>query len=212
VKPFFEERSGYANYWFNRYHQQRVWNTFLAKGDFAETGWNWSIRGQLAAGGDVRIDLGEKGGAITMPAGKSEAEFAIPLNQATGPPNSGGVLAALHLWQRLLLVGPRRFGDLNYVGVLPWTSEEDLSDCLAATYGGIDARFYFDQAKGDLVGIEMQVADDQDPCEIYFSDMRPVEGRNFPHHWIVHRGDEVFAEINVASWERPAPAAASDKE
>ena len=212
VKPFFEERAGYANFWFNRYHQQRVWNAFLARGDFAESGWNWQIRGTLAVGGEVDIQLSETAGVIVMPAGRSEAEFKLSLAEETSPPRSGGLLAALHVWQRLLVVGPRRFGEVHYVGKLPWSSESELADCLAGTYAGVDAQFYFDPASGDMIGIEMHAADDQDPCEIYFSDMRPVEGRSLPHRWTVRHGDEVFADVTVTSWTRPATAGAVDAE
>ncbi|MEX2316360.1 MAG: serine protease, partial [Pirellulales bacterium] len=207
VKPYYEQRTGYANYWFNRYHQQRVWNAFLARGDFAETGWNWKVHARLAAGGAVQIELSEKGGAITMPEGRSEAEFKDSLTEAISPPRSGGLLPALHLWQRLLLVGPRRFGDVYYVGAIPWTSDAELTDCLSASYGGIDTQFHFDPAKGDLVGISMQASDDQDPCEIRFSEFREVEGRTLPHHWIVRHGDDVFADLTITSWERPAEEA-----
>ena len=46
VRQYYEAAPGYANYWFNRYHQQRIWNAYLAHGDFAETGWNWKINGK----------------------------------------------------------------------------------------------------------------------------------------------------------------------
>ena len=118
VRSFYEEAPGYANYWFNRYHQQRVWNALLTRGDFNDTGWNWTIAAKDALGNDVKIDLNEKNGSIVMPDGQSGAEFALSLSQATSPPRSGGLLAALHLWQRLLLVGPRRFGEIYYLGAL----------------------------------------------------------------------------------------------
>jgi serine protease Do len=205
VKSFFEERAGYANYWFNRYHQQRVWNAFLARGDFADAGWNWQIRGTLVGGGDVEIQLAETSGAIVMPDGRSEAEFKLSLTEETSPPRSGGLLAALHVWQRLLLLGPRRFGEVHYVGKLPWNSEGELADCLGGTYAGVDTQFYFDSATGEMIGLEMRTSDDVDPCEIYFSDSRPVEGRSLPHRWIVRHGDEVFAELTLTSWTHAAP-------
>ena len=43
----------------------------------------------------------------------------------------------------------------------------------------------------------MQAADDEDPCEIYFGDIRPVDGRSLPHHWTIRHGDDVFADLNV---------------
>jgi S1-C subfamily serine protease len=206
VKPFYEERPGFANYWFNRYHQQRVWNALLARGDFAELRWDWKITGELATGGNVTIELKEQSGAIVTPIARSEAEFGVSLSEVTSPPRSGGLLAALHLWQRLLLVGPRRFGEVYYVGKLPWVGVADLADCLAGTYAGVECKFYFDPASGDLVGLEMQAAEGLDPCEIQFGDIRPVDGRNFPHHWTIRHGDEVFADISVRKWEtQPGP-------
>jgi hypothetical protein len=201
VRPFYEPAPGYANYWFNRYHQQRVWNSYLARGDFAEVPWNWKIAAQTAAGGSVTIELSEKSGSIVMPDGKSEAEFGPSLVTASSPPRSGGLLAALHLWQRLLLVGPRRFGDVSYLGTLPWISEADLSDCLLAIHGGVETRFYFNPTTGELVGFETQLADDEDPCEIYFEDIRSVDGRSVPHRWTVRHGDDVFAEMNVTTYD-----------
>jgi S1-C subfamily serine protease len=206
VRPFYEPAPGYANYWFNRYHQQRVWNAYLARGDFAEIPWDWEIAAQSPAGGGVAIELTEKRGSVVMPDGKSEAEFGSSLVGASSPPRSGGLLCALHLWQRLVLFGPRRFGEVSYLGTLPWNSDTDLSDCLLAIHGGVETRFYFNPKSGDLVGIEMQLADDEDPCEIYFDDIRPVDGRSLPHHWVVRHGDEVFADLNVKSYDWVASA------
>jgi hypothetical protein len=207
VQPYYEVAPGFANYWFNRYHQQRVWNAYLARGDFADTGWNWKITGRAAAG-EVVIELSEKSGSVVMPDGQSGNEFGSSLTDAASPPRSGGLLAALHLWQRLLLVGPRRFGEVYYDGTLPWTSDDMLSDCLVAIHGGVETRFYFDPDGGDLVGIETQLADDEDPCEIYFDDIRQVDGRSLPHHWIIRHGDEIFADLQIASysWEEGSNA------
>jgi S1-C subfamily serine protease len=197
VRKHYEESPGYANYWFNRYNQQRVWNAYLARGDFAEAGWDWNIAAQTAAGADVAIKLAEKSGEITMPEGKSGARFGPSLVDEQGPPRSGGLLAALHLWQRLLLFGRGRFGDVHYLGTLPWGQEEKMADCLVGIHGGVETRFYFDPDSADLVGIEMQASDDEDPCEIYFGDVREVEGRHLPHQWTIRRGDEVFAELRI---------------
>jgi hypothetical protein len=210
VRQYFEESPGYANYWFNRYHQQRVWNAYLAHGDFAEAGWNWKIAGKTAAGGDAVVELTEKNGSIVLPDGKSGAVFGASLTgaDALSPPRSGGVLAALHLWQRLLLVGPRRFGDVYYLGTMPWTSDDKLDDCLVGTTAGVETRFYFDANTGRATGLELRVADDEDPCEIYFEEFRQVDGRSLPFHWTIRHGDEEFADIRISSygWGGTKPA------
>jgi hypothetical protein len=200
VRKYYEEVPGYANYWFNRYNQQRVWNAHLARGDFADRGWDWTIAAQTAAGGDVVIKLAEKAGEITMPDGKSGAQFGLSLVDQPSPPRSGGLLAALHLWQRLLLLGPARFGEVQYEGTLPWGDNNKMADCIVGIHGGVETRFYFDPESADMVGIEMQAADDEDPCEIYFADIRDVEGRRLPHQWTIHRGDEVFADLSIKSY------------
>ena len=212
VRQYYEEAPGYSNYWFNRYNQQRVWNAYLAHGDFADTGWNWKVTGKTAAGGDVAITLSEKKGDIIMPDGQSGTEFGPSLTEATSPARSGGLLAALHLWQRLLLVGPHRFGEVYYLGAMPWNEGDKLTDCLVATTAGVESRFYFDPEKGHCTGVELRVADDEDPCEIYFDDIRQVDGRSLPFHWVVRHGDEVFADINVASYELSASGKPAAKE
>ncbi len=201
VRQYYEESPGYTNYWFNRYNQQRVWNAYLAHGDFAETGRNWKIVGKTGAGGDVAIELTEKNGSIITPDSKSGAEFDASLAETSSPPKSGGLLAALHLWQQLLLVGPKRFGDVYYLGTMPWTSDEKLADCLVGTTAGVESRFYFDPDSGHCTGLELRTADDEDPCEIYFDDIRQVDGRSLPFHWTIRHGDDVFADLKLSSYD-----------
>jgi hypothetical protein len=204
VAKYYEPRTGYANYWFNRYHQQRVWNSFLARGDFAQAGWDLVVRGKTAANEDVEIQLAEDRGSIVMPAGKSEVLFGTSLVESLAPPRSGGLLAAIHLWQRLLVLGPRKFGEVYYFGTLPWSGHNEPPDCLVGLHGGVETRFYFDPTEGDLVGVEMQASSDQDSCEIYFSDIRPEHARRLPHHWIVRHADETFVDLSVTSFEWPS--------
>ncbi|MFO0788519.1 MAG: trypsin-like peptidase domain-containing protein [Pirellulales bacterium] len=209
VRKYYEAAPGYANFWFNRYNQQRVWNAYLTHGDFAETGWDWQIIGRtVGANAGVEIKLTEKSGTILMPEGQSGVEFGSSLIEATGPPRSGGLLAALHLWQRMLLVGPRKFGEVYYLGTMPWGGSDTLADVLVATHAGVETRFYFDSKQSNLVGIELFTSDDDDPCEIVFDDIRAVDGRSLPYHWIVRHGDDVFANVNITEYKlQPAVAA-----
>ena len=211
VRKYYEAAPGYANFWFNRYNQQRVWNAYLTHGDFAETGWDWQIIGRtVGANAGVEIKLTEKSGTILMPEGQSGVEFGSSLIEATGPPRSGGLLAALHLWQRMLLVGPRKFGEVYYLGTMPWGGSDALADVLVATHAGVETRFYFDSKQSNLVGIELFTSDDDDPCEIVFDDIRAVDGRSLPYHWMVRHGDDVFADVNITEYKLQ-PAAAAPK-
>jgi hypothetical protein len=145
-----------------------------------------------------------------MPEGESGAEFGTSLTETTSPPKSGGLLAAVHLWQRLLLLGPRRYGDVYYLGTIPWTSDDKLADCLVTSTAGVETRFYFDADAGHCIGLELRITDDEDPCEIYFDDFRQVDGRTLPFHWTVRHGDDVFADVKIASYNWSASAKAAN--
>jgi serine protease Do len=202
VREHYEAAPGYANFWFNRYHQQRIWNGYLAHGDFADAGWNWKIQAKTVDGNRaVEIDLTEKAGSIVMPDAQSGVEFGSSLMGAIGPPRSGGLLAALHLWQRILLLGPRKFGEVYYLGEMPWKTDDQLADCLVATHAGVETRFYFERKNSNLVGIEFFSSDEEDPCEITFDDIRPINGRSLPHHWTIRLGEDTFAEFNVTEYQ-----------
>jgi hypothetical protein len=55
----------------------------------------------------------------------------------------------------------------------------------------------------------MQAADDLDPCEIYFSDFRPLDGRRLPHRLVIRHGDEEFADLRISTYEFQDTAARS---
>jgi serine protease Do len=212
VRKYYEAAPGYANFWFNRYHQQRIWNGYLAHGDFADAGWNWKIYANSTDGtGKIEIDLTEKNGLIVMPDAQSGVEFGPSLMGSVVPPRSGGLLAALHLWQRILLLGPRKFGEVYYLGEMPWKTDDKLADCLVATHAGVETRFYFDTKNSQLVGIEFFSSDEEDPCEITFSDVRTVDGRDLPHHWTIRLGDDTFADLIVTSYELAQQSPAEKK-
>jgi hypothetical protein len=200
VAEHFEARRGFANYWFNRHHQRRVWNRYLAQTDLQSLGWSWRITGTRQAGGSVTIELDELEGAVTTELGQAAADFTAPARDSLSPPRSGGLLAAIHAWQRLLIVGPDKFGDVLYLGTLPWDSEQKLADCLAGSFDGAENRFYFDVETGDLIGLEYFPSDDVDPCEVYFSQTRGEPGRRLPHRWEVRHGDDVYAVFEITRY------------
>jgi serine protease Do len=155
-----------------------------------------------------------------MPGGHLEAPIGDNLANITDPPGSGGLLAALHLWRRLLVLGPERFGDLQYLGTVPLvTSQElvdrraimllgqdrephavhapELCDALVGTYGGVSCRFIYDARTGNLAALEMFRGPDDDPCEIYFTDYAEIEGRVFPRQIECRYGDASYLTVKL---------------
>ena len=190
-------KPGFANYYFNELHRDRIWNAFTAKGDFSSITGDWLLEGETMDGGKVEIKLADAESSGTFPQGVVKLDAAKDLDQEFGPPGSGGLLAALHLWRQMLVSGPTSFGDVSYYGTAPYPGMEGQADVLTAVRNVAEANFVFDKTSGQLAVVEMFADSELDPCEIRFSDYRDERGRQFPHKLEVRRGDALFAVIEL---------------
>ena len=141
VREHFTEHRGYANYWYNVRERNRLWNTYLATSGAAELDETWKLSGTTALDAGFTLEVGPEQAEIRLPQGTSGAVFSGRLDDQLSPPGSGGLLLALHMWQRLLAEGPERFGEVYYLGALPLTSAGRPLDCLVGLRGGVEARF-----------------------------------------------------------------------
>lgn len=199
AQKLIKKRTGFANYYFNEVNRDRVWSAFRKSGNFTEASGVWTLSGEIAGAGSCEFTLGPKELVAKLPAGESRVDLSKDFNEQLGPPQSGGLLVALHLWQRMLVQGPEKFGAVSYLGTLPLAGETKFFDVLAATYQVVEAGFLFDPVSGQLVGLEALVDDEGDPCEIRFSDYRMVDGRQWPHKLEVRVGDQTFGVITLSS-------------
>src|SRR5262249_12164256 len=109
-----------------------------------------------------------------------------PLNTAvTGaplkaPPDSGGLLVSLYHYRQFLAFGAEGFKqEFSHGGVEPFylpppdTGKPDWKalrrDCevIRTTLGGVNGKWYF--SEGLLIGAEISLDREEDPCELYFS-------------------------------------------
>ena len=206
VSQHFVARSGYANYYYNRQNQDRIWQAYSSRGDFSGAGSTLFIEGNLDQGGEVSIELTDQLGTIVLPEGESKLQLDDDLTGTIKPLGTGGLIAAMHIWKRFMTVSPESFGDIYYLGTAPAAVGHGMVDVLVGTYGGVETHFYFDPIEGHLVGLNMFADDDVDPCEIYFDDIRLVEGRSFPRKIEVRHADETYAVITVTNFEFSEPA------
>ena len=197
----YKPRRGFANYWFNLEKQQQLWQRYRSMTALTDVGYRWKIQGRLPDGKSVRLEQSEVESSLRMPYGNYGVSFREQLDQQLSPPGSGGFLLAVHLWQRLLDKGLKKFGEVMYLGQLPLDVSGDRADCLVGTYAGIETHFLFSIRTGDLVGIDIFPAEHFDPCELRFSDFGELAGRRLPRHWKIVHGTTVFAEFEVDSWE-----------
>ena len=200
VKSHFEAKEGYANYYFNRMEQERIARAFAPYREGLTEPGNWQIQGAFIAKGkrdSFDIELGDAMGVANLPLYQGRADFRESLFEYIDPPGTGGLLVALHLWQRLSRQGIEGFGGLEYIGRVPTKETGSEMDLLQGFYGGVEVRFFFNPEGGQLVGMEMFADEDLDPCEIHFDDYRRLEGQHFPHQWKVRHGDQDYGTFEI---------------
>ncbi len=212
VKQHFQEKRGYANYFFNAINQQRIWKAWEARSKFENTKAPWTLSGQriandapssdkkatAGAGGNFRFQLTDDGATLKLPSGDIDWKAGSELGVSLLPANSGGLLNALYLWRRLAIEGLGRFGDVYYYGTSPLRGREGMIDVLIGSHKGVECRFYFDPADGRLLALEMFTDEEADPCEIYYSDYRNFDGRDWPGRIDVRHGDDAFASFKIS--------------
>ena len=113
------------------------------------------------------------------------------------PIGSGGLLTALSLWRRLLVLGPEQYGDVYYLGTVPLAGHEDLADVLVGLHAAVECRFLVEPTRGRLLALEMYPFEDADPCEVYFDEYEEVEGRFLPRRIEVRYGDGEFGVFEL---------------
>jgi len=201
VKKHFEKKHGYSNYYFNKLNRQRVWDAWVASGDFARLDGNWTLGGRLPGGGELELQLDGQGVVLKLPTVETKWFAADGIATLLVPPQSGGLLPTLHLWRRLAVEGPEKFGDVYYQGTAPLLGHERWVDVLVGLHGGVECRFMFDPQSGLLLAIEMFPEDDVDPCEIYFSDYSEQHGHLFPGRIEARFGDDEVAVFELEGFE-----------
>ncbi len=200
VENVYEERRGFANYWFNRQGQRRVAESCRQIGSL-DAKLPLVLVGTDASGGPILLQATGTEADYRSSRGQFYASFERTIDETIGPPGSGGLMGAAAAWRLLLAEGPAAFGDLIYVGQLPFGDSLAMHEVLAASFRGAEVEFYFDPASGDLTGLVFSAADDIDPCQIIFDDFRDTGGKLLPHTWHATFGDEAYVDIHVEKYQ-----------
>jgi len=200
VEKVYEAREGFANYYFNRINQERIWDKLISHGDFTGLQGAWTIKAEAAGGLESTFELSDALVVATLPGGKVEMPIDSKnpsLGTNLDPLGSGGLFASLHLWRRFLTGGINNFGNLYYLGTVPVPGQDELYDCLVGVYGGVECRLLFEPELGRLAVLEMFPAGNVDPCELHFLEYQEKDGRMVPARIEVRHGDAVFQVYKV---------------
>ena len=177
VKPFYEERRGYANFYFNKLEQERVLKNWRGVSPFgADT---WELTGTLKDRPDTfSFQIENKGVRYTLPHASgfwnaelspNPEEFIDPMVHYQSPRGSGGLFTALYLLRQLTLADTVENVEFVYTGTAPLGGDlTKLYDVCTASWRGNESRFYVDPDDGAVVLIEMFGSSLDHPCEVYF--------------------------------------------
>jgi S1-C subfamily serine protease len=215
VRGLYESRPGFTNHHFNVVERDRVARAIATAMPAKANAGTWRLSGRLAAGGTFRIALSDDEGMIDLPTGTTSVDARRDLDRTANPPGSGGMLAALLLWRRLVIEGPANVGRTAYWGTMPRPLHPaasrrvraavasatgdglELFDVLDTSVAGVEARFMIDR-DGRVIGIDLWTQPDADPCEIRcFGTCADPAAAGLPAVLEVRRGGELFGEFEI---------------
>jgi hypothetical protein len=230
----FEKKAGFANYYFNKLERDRLLTGFRKQGDFSTLTGDWVVEAEAEVKNRktdsrliVREERDKDGKAdrtlVTLHLGAIKFDLeplraGQDVQNLKDPAGSGGLLLAWYQYRRLLTLGEKGFeGGFSHGGQEPFyppppdgrkvDSYRDLrvdAEVLRTEHGGIPVKWYFSLKDQTLLGFEMTVVNNEDPCEVYFADYKPVDGRSLPHRIEVRYGNDKFGVFTVKSYQLAA--------
>ncbi|MCI0639998.1 MAG: trypsin-like peptidase domain-containing protein [Gemmataceae bacterium] len=226
---YYEAKAGFANYYFNRLERERLLKAYQKHGDFSALDGDWTLEGgvrlkKLRSESRVKLDVvSEKAGESSKFVIKlkiDEFPYALePLKSGLepaalkAPETSGGLLSAVYLYRLLLTQSDKAFTECYHGGFEPFyppaadgktpTSVAALRvDCevLNTRHGPYLTKWFFSRVDQKLLGFEVRLTDNEDPCEVFLSDYRPVDGRLLPHRLQVMYADGHYGTFNFTNF------------
>ena len=228
---YFEAKDGFANFYFNKLEQKRLMKSFAQYGDFSTVGGNWTMEGGIRfkksrTESRARIDIvEEKDGNSSKPVIRMKIDdFPYTLDPFKEgqepaalrvPETSGGLLAAMYIYQRFLTMGEKGFNEFSHGGYEPFYPPPPFSDgkiqpslaslrvdteVLNTRHGPFLTKWFFARTDQKLLGFELRLSENEEPCEIYLSDYRLVDGRMLPQRMQLQYGNGHYGTISFTTF------------
>jgi len=191
-KHLYEEKEGFANYYFNRLERDRTLKGLERLGDFSNVPGRWTLSGRTTTNVAFELVLSNHGIGLELGGGRvyvQELDRAL----ADEPPGTGGLLVALHHLRSLLTQRDEPFSEFYYLGSEPLDGRGPTVDVIVSLLTGIECRWYFRTTDGGFAGFDTRLSDESDPCEIRFGRFTEFDGRQLPAHIEVRSGENEFA-------------------
>ena len=221
AKKLYKAKKGFANYYFNELQQKQIQGAFAKHGTFNNLKGDWTMLGQIDLvnrKGNIKLSWKEpeQGLAKIIIDRNGIVDEVTPLQPDQSlailqtPTGSGGLLVSLYLYRRLLIEGKEGFEIAYYAGghqpfypPIPDKPDATLAerridcDVLVTKHAAFETKWYFSLADHQLLGCETLLSEYEDPCVLYFSNYKPLDGRELPHRIDVVFGDQFYGTIYV---------------
>ena len=221
----YRPKRGFSNWYFNEIEQKRVLDRWKQNGDFSPLQGTWNAEGTFAIGErngamsfEVSDNKGEDGTPLVILKTNTQQQLQAlkepdPAKQSM-PLGSGGLMMALYHWYHFLSDGPKGFEKafehagwepvypLPTDGTTPKSFNDVLveADVIRTQHGAVEAKWYFSKKDRLLIAYEVFMGKDVDPCEVYLSDYKLVDGRMMPHRFEVRNGDTRYGILTVSKY------------
>ncbi|MFV0445885.1 MAG: trypsin-like peptidase domain-containing protein [Planctomycetaceae bacterium] len=192
----FVEKSGFTNWYFNEQERTRALTGLRQLGDFHSLKGTWELTGQLADGRLAEFKLNDRAAAADLAGTAAVQPADQPFTDA--PEGSGGLLAALYQFRRLLVDPNDYFTEFYYLGSEPLDGGEERVDVVIATRGTVTSRWYFSRRDGRFAGWDTTLEEDADECRVRIDSFRDFDALRFPAQLTVSHADQDFARLTIS--------------
>ena len=198
VQAVYEAKYGFANYHFNKLHQERLWKQLEKHSPKANEA--WAMQGPTDDDGPVlKIVVGDEV-TIQSDEGQLSKLDEADLYEAVADGQIAGFAACLNVWHRLLSQGIDDFGEVYYLGTMPLRGEYPLRDVLVAIADELESRFFFHPETGKLEAIECSADRFSDAAELLIE-----SGSNMkPGALSLHYGIDRYSRLTIEEWKGSA--------
>ncbi len=193
-KHMFIEKEGFANFYFNKLELDRTLDGLKSWGDFSQADGKWILTGTNALGSDFEFILTEQRLALAM---NDKIELQVLDGKELVPEPAGGLLIAMHHLKLLITGRQHELTEFLYLGSEPLDGEGRLVDVVVGKLDVAQTRWYFDRQDGRLLGLDTQLGDDVDECELRFSQPGTFDGRKLPGTISIRHAEKDFATLKL---------------
>jgi len=196
LRPYYEARRGFANFYFNRLRQDHILREWAVRQKLQNARGPWVLAGRLSSGGSFQLEIGDDGCILRLGTSQIVWNATRPSSsEELAPPEPQGMFLAMYLWRQLAVGGSSAFPDLYCWGQQPHLGRGPMVDVLAAGFGVSECRWFFHE--GLLLGLELEYDRHQDLWEIRFDSFESVGELTVPQQINVRIGELVVGDFRV---------------